>query len=64
MLSINSPSASLSFVGAATGLRLISLTMMQSLNVVSDVSLTKLLNKPSYDVTVTGDLALGGRIIA
>ena len=33
---------------------------MQSLNVVFDVSLTKLLNKPSYDVNVMGDLALGG----
>ena len=33
---------------------------MQSLNVVFDVSLNKLLNKPSYDVTVMGELALGG----
>ena len=33
---------------------------MQSLNVVFDVSLNKLLNKPSYDVTVMDDLALEG----
>ena len=31
---------------------------MQSLNV--EVSINKLLNKPSYDVTVMGDLALEG----
>ena len=38
---------------------------MQSLNVVFDVSLNKLLNKPSYDVTAMDDFALaGGRIIA
>ena len=30
---------------------------MQSLNVVFDVSLNKLLNKTSYDVTVMDDLA-------
>ena len=51
-------------VGAATGLRLISLTVMQSLNAVFDVSLNKLLNKPSYDVTVMGDFGIKGRIIA
>ena len=33
---------------------------MQSLNVVFDISLNKLLNKPSYDVIVMDDLALGG----
>ena len=33
---------------------------MQSLNVVFDVNLNKLLNKPSYDVAVMDDLALGG----
>ena len=60
MLSISSPSASLPFVRGATGLRLISLTVMQSLNVVFHVSLNKLLNKPAYDVTVMDDLALGG----
>ena len=52
MLSISSPSASLPFVRGATGLRLISLTVMQSLNVVFHVGLNKLLNKPAYDVTV------------
>ena len=31
---------------------------MQSLNIVFDVSLNKLLNEPSYDVTVMDDLAL------
>ena len=60
MLSISSPSASLSFVRGATGLRLISLTVMKSLNVVFHVGLNKLLNKPAYDVTVMDDLALGG----
>ena len=59
MLSISSPSAPLPFVRGAIGLRLISLTVMQSLNVVFDVSLNKLLNKPSYDVTVMDDLAIG-----
>ena len=34
--------------------------VMQSLNVVFDVSINKLLNKPSYDVTVMDDLALEG----
>ena len=33
---------------------------MRSLDVVFDVSLNKLLNKPSYDVTAMDDLALGG----
>ena len=33
---------------------------MQSLYVVFHVSLSKLLNKPAYDVTVMDDLALGG----
>ena len=33
---------------------------MQSLTVVFDVSLNKLLNKPLYDVTVMDDLALEG----
>ena len=60
MLSISSPSASLPFVRGATGFQLIFLTVMQSLNVVFDVSLNKLLNKPSYDVTVMDDLALEG----
>ena len=60
MLSISSPSASLPFVRGATGLRLISLTVMQSLNVVFHVGLNKLLTKPAYDVTVMDDLALGG----
>ena len=60
MLSISSPSAALPFVRGATGLRLISLIVMQSLNVVFHVSLNKLLNKPAYDVTVMDDLALGG----
>ena len=60
MLSISSPSASLPFVRGATGLRLISLTVVQSLNIVFDASLNKLLNKPSYDITVMDDLALGG----
>ena len=60
MLSISSHSASLPFVRGATGLRLISLTVMQSLNVVFHVSLNKLLNKPAYDVTVMDDVALGG----
>ena len=60
MLSISSPSASLPFVRGAIGLRLISLTVMQSLNVVFHVSLNKLLNKPAYDVTVMDDVALGG----
>ena len=58
MLSISSPSASLPFVRGATSFRLIFLTVMQSLNVVFDVSLNKLLNKTSYGVTVTDDLAL------
>ena len=60
MLSISSPSASLPFVRGATGLRLISLAVMQSLYVVFHVILSKLLNKPAYDVTVLDDLALGG----
>ena len=60
MLSISSPSASLPFVMGATGLRLISLAVMQSLYVVFHVSLSKLLNNPAYDVTVMDDLALGG----
>ena len=60
MLSISSPSASLPVVRGAIGLRLISFTVMQSLDVVFDVSLNKLLNKPAYDVTVMHDLALGG----
>ena len=60
MLSISSPSASLPFVRGATGLRLISLTVMESLNVVFHVSCNKLLNKPAYDVTVMDDLILGG----
>ena len=60
MLSISSPSASLPFVRGAIGLRLISLTVMQSLNVVLHVGLNKLLNKPACDVTVMDDLALGG----
>ena len=64
MCSISASSASLPFVGTATGLRLISLTVMQSLNAVFDVSLNKLLNKPSYDVTVMGDFGIRGRIIA
>ena len=64
MFSISAPSASLPFVGAATGLRVISLTVMQSLNAVFDVSLNKLLNKPSYDVTVMSDFGIRGRIIA
>ena len=33
---------------------------MQSLHVVFDVSLNKLLNKPSYDITLMDDLALEG----
>ena len=60
MLSISSPSASLPFVRGATGLRLISLTVTESLNIVFDVSLNNLLNKPSYDVTIMDDLVLGG----
>ena len=60
MLSISSPSTSLPFVRGATGFRLIYLTVVQSLNVVFDVSLNKLLNKPSYDVPVMDDLALEG----
>ena len=44
----------------ATGFWLIYLTVVQSLDVVFDVSLNKLLNKPSYDVTVMDDLALEG----
>ena len=60
MLSISSPSASLSFVRGAFGLRLISLTVIRNLDVVFDVSLNKLLNKPSYDVTVMDVLAQGG----
>ena len=59
MFSISSPSASLPFVRGSTGLRLISLTVMQSLNVVFHVSLNKFLNKTAYDVTVMDDLALG-----
>ena len=47
-------------IQGATGLRLISLTVMQSLNVVFHVGLNKLLTKPAYDVTVMDDLALGG----
>ena len=43
----------------ATGLRLISLTVMQSLSVIFHVGLNKLMNKPAYDVTVMDDLALG-----
>ena len=64
MLSISSPSAALPFVREATGLPLISLTVMQSLNVVFHVSLNKLLNKPAYDVTVMDDFGIRGRIIA
>ena len=64
MLSISSPSAALPFVREAAGLRLISLTVMQSLNVVFHVSLNKLLNKPAYDVTVMDDFGIRGRIIA
>ena len=60
MLSISSFSASLPFVRGATGFRLIFVTVVQSLNVFFDVSLNKLLNKPSYDVTVMDDLALEG----
>ena len=41
------------------GLPLISFTVMRSLNVLN-VSLNKLLNKPSYEFTVMDDLALGG----
>ena len=37
---------------------------MQSLNAVFDVSLNKLLNKPSYDVTLMGEFGIRGRIIA
>ena len=33
---------------------------MRSLDVVFDIGLKKLLNKPSYDVAVMDDLALGG----
>ena len=57
MLSISSSSASLPFVRNAIGIPLISLTMMRGLDVVFDVSLNKLLNKPSYDFTVMDDLA-------
>ena len=64
MLSISSPSAALPFVREATGLQLISLTVMQSLTVVFHVSLNKLLNKPAYDVTVMDDFGIRGRIIA
>ena len=32
---------------------------MRSLDIVFDVSLKKMLNKPSYGVTVIDDLALG-----
>ena len=59
MLSVSSPSAPSPFVRGAFG-RLVSLIVMRKLDAVFDVSLNKLLNKPSYDVTVMDDLALGG----
>ena len=60
MFDISSPPAALPFTRGDTDLRLISHTVMRSLDVVFDVSLNKLLNKPSYDVTVMDDLAWGG----
>ena len=59
MLSISSPSALLPFVRGATALQIISLIVMRNLYVAFDVSVNKLLNKPSYDITVMDDLALG-----
>ena len=58
MLSISSPSASLPFVRSPRSPINLSHSDAHTY-VVFDVSLNKLLNKPSYDVTVMDDLALG-----